>query len=75
MGTVRTVFMLLLGLLVAGADCKEGLGGPSPCDEDAECVPVCEAACGSEAVLSAVCDEFLRACVCECEMVGGDAGV
>ena len=75
MPRVKPAFILLLGLLLVGSDCKGGVGGPSPCDEDAECEPICEAVCGSEAVLSAVCDEFLRACVCECEMLGGDAGV
>jgi len=71
---VKLVYGLLLGLLLTGADCKDGVGGPPPCVEDAECVAVCEAACVSDPVLSATCDEFLRACVCECEMSRMDAG-
>lgn len=71
---VRPARAVLLGLLLMGGDCKNGVGGPSPCDEDAECVPICEAACGSEPVASASCDYGLRACVCECETMGADAG-
>ena len=65
---------LLLGLLMMGAACNDGAGGPAPCEEDAECMPICEAACASDPVLSATCNDFLAACVCECAMPPIDAG-
>ena len=65
----------LLGLLVMGAACNDGAGGPAPCEEDAECMPICEAACAADPLVSATCDDFLRACICECETREPDAGV
>ena len=71
---------ILPRLLVTGASvigltsaCDDGVGGPAPCLEGAECEPVCEAFCASAEVTSATCDEFLRACVCECGS-GGNGG-
>jgi hypothetical protein len=61
----------MLGVSVLSAvlalGCDEGAGGPPPCVSDPECVAICDAACVPEAAISAVCDEFLQACVCECE--------
>ena len=56
--------------------CDDGVGGPPPCLEDAECAPACEAFCASAEVTSATCNEFLRACTCECGNggAGGNGG-
>ena len=66
--------LIAVALLSTAASCNGEVGGPSPCTEDSQCAPVCEAACGIDPLISASCDDFLRACVCECEVTGEDAG-
>lgn len=58
--------MLAAAALTLATACGDDTGGPPPCLEDTECVPICEANCADDPVESAVCDEFLLTCVCEC---------
>jgi hypothetical protein len=74
MPEVKPALAVVIGLLLTGANCDDGVGGPAPCSDDAECAPICEAFCGSDPVVSASCDEGLLACVCECEMSDAGAG-
>jgi hypothetical protein len=63
----------LATLIVIAAACGDGVGGPPPCTDDTECGPICEALCGADPAVSAECDDFLRACVCECAGEDADA--
>ena len=67
-----TLKLLLSAVILSAIACGDGVGGPPPCTDDPECVPICEAACGADPAVSAECDDFLRACVCEC--AGEDKG-
>ena len=66
---------LLAAVLLSAAACGDGVGGPPPCTDDSECIPICEARCGADPVSSAECDDFLRACLCECAIEVGGADI
>jgi len=72
-GLLRIVSLAVLTLCSELMACGADSGGPLPCSEDAQCLPICEAACGSDPVSSATCDDFLLACVCECETTDASA--